>query len=89
MHAEINALGPDAVLLQCPVLRAGYKGNEHHKYRRHEQLAVKSIPTLYRFEKATAADGSTSLVATARLIEGECYEDPARLHAFVHGGASA
>eukprot|EP01111_Echinosteliopsis_oligospora_P011938 TRINITY_DN403_c0_g1_i3.p1 TRINITY_DN403_c0_g1~~TRINITY_DN403_c0_g1_i3.p1 ORF type:complete len:133 (+),score=37.95 TRINITY_DN403_c0_g1_i3:1011-1409(+) len=47
---ELNRI-PDAVLLECPVLRPEYKGNPSYPYRTHSQIQLKGVPTLIHWTK--------------------------------------
>lgn len=52
-----------AILVECPVVKSEYKGVPSHKYRTHEIIQVKSIPTLIDWNNPSK-----------RLIEAECYD---------------
>eukprot|EP00455_Lapot_gusevi_P012422 TRINITY_DN1588_c0_g1_i1.p2 TRINITY_DN1588_c0_g1~~TRINITY_DN1588_c0_g1_i1.p2 ORF type:complete len:136 (-),score=36.78 TRINITY_DN1588_c0_g1_i1:35-442(-) len=41
----------DVTLVECPVLRANYRGNPQYPYRVHPQLRLQAVPTLYRWGK--------------------------------------
>eukprot|EP01112_Ceratiomyxa_fruticulosa_P000053 TRINITY_DN1006_c0_g1_i1.p1 TRINITY_DN1006_c0_g1~~TRINITY_DN1006_c0_g1_i1.p1 ORF type:complete len:132 (-),score=24.38 TRINITY_DN1006_c0_g1_i1:76-471(-) len=53
----------DVVLLDCPVIRAEYKGNPEYPYRTHAGLQIKAVPTLIHWTKEGPKE---------RWVEGEC-----------------
>eukprot|EP01103_Thecamoeba_quadrilineata_P013256 TRINITY_DN3625_c0_g1_i1.p1 TRINITY_DN3625_c0_g1~~TRINITY_DN3625_c0_g1_i1.p1 ORF type:complete len:128 (-),score=20.64 TRINITY_DN3625_c0_g1_i1:44-427(-) len=54
---------PDALVIECQVDRAKYKGNPQHPYRIHKDIRLTAIPTLIHWK------------TKARLVEEECYDE--------------
>jgi hypothetical protein len=54
INAALEAIvsdGTDVVLVECPVVRAEYKGNPEYPYRKHAQLMINDIPSLLLWGK--------------------------------------
>ena len=47
-----KATAASVVLVECPVVRAEYKGNAGYAYRVHPSLRITEVPTLFRWGKA-------------------------------------
>jgi predicted ABC-type transport system involved in lysophospholipase L1 biosynthesis ATPase subunit len=56
----------NVTLVECPVVRAEYRGNPEYPYRKHAQLQLKAVPTLYRW---------TPKGNKPRLVEGQILDE--------------
>lgn len=56
----------NVTLVECPVVRAEYRGNPDYPYRKHPQLQIKAVPTLIRW---------TSKGAKPKLVEEQILDE--------------